>query len=263
MSDNLPGSVLIIEDSPFQSKLIRKHIQLTSDFPVYEAHSMKETEEVLQAYSSDIFLALVDLNLEDAPDGQALDLCLQWKVPAIVLTARFDDNVRRKCIDKHVVDYFLKGNIAEMDPLFHTIERIHKNQSVKALVVDDSHIQRKMLCMLLNIQRIQAIEAESGEEALTIIDQHPDISLLVTDFHMPGMSGLELVRHLRIHHRIDQLSIIGLSSAGSGSVVARFLKHGANDFLTKPFEVEEFYWRINQSLENQDMLRRLRGMRGR
>ena len=47
---------------------------------------------------------------------------------------------------------------------------------------------------------------------------------------------------------------MGVSSAGSGSLTARFLKNGANDFLTKPFEAEEFYWRINQTLNVLEMM---------
>lgn len=74
-------TILIIEDSAFQSKLIRRHVQLTTDLPVLEAHTLAEAEAVLQEHSDEIFLALVDLNLEDAPDGQALDLCLKWEVP--------------------------------------------------------------------------------------------------------------------------------------------------------------------------------------
>ena len=79
-------TILIIEDSPFQSKLIRRHVQLTTDLPVLEAHTLADAEAVLEEYSQEIFLALVDLNLEDAPDGQALDLCLKWQVPSMVLT---------------------------------------------------------------------------------------------------------------------------------------------------------------------------------
>lgn len=254
-------TILIIEDSAFQSKLIRRHVQLTTDLPVLEAHTLAEAEAVLREYSDEIFLALVDLNLEDAPDGQALDLCLKWEVPSMVLTARLDEQVREKCLHQHVVDYFIKGSIADMDPLLAAVERVYKNQSLTALVVDDSHTQRAAVRKLLEVQRLNVLEADSGEAALTVLEEHPEIRLVVTDFHMPGMGGLELVRQARAKRRLDELSIIGLSSAGSGPLTARFLKNGANDFLTKPFENEEFYWRINQSLTTQDLMRTMRDIR--
>lgn len=253
-------TILIIEDSPFQSKLIRKQIQSTTLFPVLIAQTMHEAEALLRENAPRLFLAIIDLNLEDAPDGQALDLCQAWNVPCMVLTARFDDATRTRCIERRVVDYFFKGTIADMDPMVASLERLYKNQSITALVVDDSHTQRTIVSRLLNVQRITVLEADRGETALEILESHPEIRLMVTDFEMPGMNGLELVREARSRRRVDDLSIIGISSVGSGPLTARFLKNGANDFLTKPFEVEEFYWRVNQVLENQDMLRTLRGI---
>lgn len=255
-----PDTLLIIEDSPFQAKLVRKQIETVTLFRVLVAHTMHEAEAVLREHAEDLFLALIDLNLEDAPDGEAVDLCLTWNVPSLVLTARFDDATRARCIERRVVDYFFKGSISDMEPMIASIERVYKNQFVTALAVDDSRAQRGLIKHLLEVQRISVLEADSGEAALEILDTHPEIRLIVTDFQMPGMGGLELVRQARAKRRVEELSIIGLSAAGSGPLTARFLKNGANDFLTKPFEVEEFYWRVNQTLENQDMMRTLRNL---
>ena len=166
-------TILIIEDSPFQSKLIRRHVQLTTDLPVLEAHTLADADAVLQEHSEEIFLALVDLNLEDAPDGQALDLCLKWHVPSMVLTARLDEDVRAKCLHQHVVDYFIKGSIADMDPLVAAVERVYKNQSLTALVVDDSHTQRVIVRRLLEVQRLNVLEDDSGEAAQAKQEEPP------------------------------------------------------------------------------------------
>jgi diguanylate cyclase (GGDEF)-like protein len=75
---------------------------------------------------------------------------------------------------------------------------------------------------------------------------------VLIDYHMPNMGGLSLVQQIRRQRSEDELAIIGVSSAGEKGILARFLKSGANDFLTKPFEIEELYCRIDQNL---DMLR--------
>jgi PleD family two-component response regulator len=84
---------------------------------------------------------------------------------------------------------------------------------------------------------------------------------VITDFQMPRMDGITLVHEIRGKHKINDMAVIGLSSAGSGPLTAKFLKYGANDFLTKPFEAEEFYWRVNQTLNVLDVMQELRDYR--
>lgn len=251
-------AVLIIEDSPVQAKIIRKQIQAFTQFDTLVAHTMLEAEETLRAQGDDIFVAVIDLNLPDAPDGEAVDLCLQWKVPSVVLTATFNEQIRARFIERRVVDYFFKGSIQDMDPMVTSLERVFKNQFVQALVVDDSRTQRAIIRNLLEVQRFTVLEAENGVQGLEVLAANPGVTLIVTDFQMPEMDGIELVRQVRARNKLDKLAIIGVSAVGSGPLTAQFLKNGANDFLTKPFEVEEFYWRVNQTMETLDMMRDLR-----
>lgn len=250
-------ALLVIEDSPLQAKIIRKQIQALTQFEVLTAYTMAEAEQVLSEHSEELFLAVVDLNLPDAPDGEVVDLCISWNVPPVVLTATFNESIRTGFIERQVVDYFFKGSIEDMDPMVTSIERVYKNAFVTALVVDDSSTQRRMMRRLLEVQRYQVIEAEHGEEALRMLEENPEIRMVITDFQMPVMDGMELVRQIRSRRKMNHIAIIGVSAAGSGPLTAQFLKHGANDFLTKPFEVEEFYWRVNQTMEIMDMVTEL------
>lgn len=256
-TDAAPETLLIIEDSPLQAKIIRKHIQMYTPFAALVAHTMAEAEAVLSRHAAELFVAVIDLNLPDAPDGEAADLCLSWKVPSIVLTASFNAEIRARFIERNVVDYFFKGSIQDMNPMLMSIQRVFKNQSMTALIVDDSRSQRGVLRHLLQVQRLNVVEAGDGEEALRVMAETGNISLVLTDYQMPRMNGLDLVRELRNTYAPNELAVIGVSGVGSGPLTAQFLKHGANDFLTKPFEVEEFYWRVNQTLEMLDMMGRL------
>ena len=255
------NAVLIIEDSHVQAKIIRKQIEAMTQFDCVCVHSLAEAEQMLNASQDSFFIAIVDLNLPDAPNGEAADLCLSRKLTTLVLTATFSEDLRAGFIERRVADYFFKGSIDDIEPLINCVERIYKNRNVEVMVVDDSKTQRSIIRRLLEVQHFTVVEAEDGVDALQKLEEHPGVRLVITDFQMPNMDGLELVRQIRCKHRMYQLAIIGVSSAGSGPLTAQFLKHGANDFLTKPFEVEEFYWRVNQNVETLDVMAALRDCR--
>lgn len=259
--NNDAHSILIIEDSHVQAKIIRKQIEAMTQFDCVCVHSLQEAERTLDTRQDSFFLAIVDLNLPDAPYGEAADLCLSRKLTTLVLTATFSEDLRSGFIERRVADYFFKGGIDDIDPLINSVERIYKNKDVTVMVVDDSQTQRAIIRRLLEVQHFMVVEAEDGVDAMKKLKEYPQVRLVITDFQMPNMDGLELVRQIRARHRMHQLAIIGVSSAGSGPLTAQFLKHGANDFLTKPFEVEEFYWRVNQNVETLDVMSALRDCR--
>jgi len=254
-------TLLIIEDSFVQAKIIRKQFEVLTDFAILVAASLSEAEKLITAHKDNLFVAIVDLNLPDAPNGEAVDLCRKHDLVCIVLTASFDAALRQQFLDKRVADYFLKGSIDDIEPLTVSVQRLHANRRVKALVVDDSATQRHAVQRMLAAQCISSLEAADGIEALEVLAQNPDIMLVITDFEMPRMDGITLVHEIRGKHKINDMAVIGLSSVGSGPLTAKFLKYGANDFLSKPFEAEEFYWRVNQTLNVLDVMHELRDYR--
>ena len=256
-------TLLIVEDSFVQAKIIRKQFEVLTDFSILVAHSLSEAEELIAANKEDLCAAIVGLSLPDAPHGETVDVCRKHDIACIVLTASFDESLRQQFLEKRVADYFLKGSIDDIEPLTASVLRLRANRRVKALVVDDSATQRHVVKRMLAVQCIASLEAEDGEDALKVLAQNPDIRLVITDFEMPRMNGITLVHSIRGKYKINDMAVIGISSAGSGALTAQFLKYGANDFLTKPFEAEEFYWRINQTLNTLDAMRELLDYRSR
>lgn len=255
------NTLLIVEDSHIQAKIICQRFESLTGFTLLKAHTLADAQSLIAGHQNELFAAVVDLNLPDAPDGEAVDFCLANGVPSIVLAASFDEKLRKRFLEKRVADYFLKGSIDDLEPLIACVQRIHANYGVKALVVDDSNIQRAIVQKMLAVQCIKSLEAVDGVAAMEVLAAEPDIRLVITDFEMPRMDGIELVQEIRNKHRISRMAVIGVSSAGSGPLTARFLKYGANDFLTKPFEAEEFYWRVNQTLNILDVMEELRVLR--
>jgi len=111
------------------------------------------------------------------------------------------------------------------------------------LVVDDSKLQRKLVTLALKRSGFDVTEAASGQEALECVARkRPD--LVLSDWMMPGMSGLELCKHLREMEGEEYLYFILLTSKSDKEEVALGLDSGADDFLTKPVDSNELRARI-------------------
>ncbi|HML53732.1 MAG TPA: response regulator [Solidesulfovibrio magneticus] len=251
--------VLVVEDSRVQAKIISQHIADRTPFPTIVAHSFAEAEAAMTEQRDAIFVAILDRNLPDDPEGRIVPLAKSLRIPSVVMTASFSEEVRKILLEENVVDYFIKS-MAEMEAMERLIERLYKNQFVRALVVDDSKLFRARLTGLLRNLNITVLEAEDGRNALEILAKNDAIRLVITDYNMPNLDGFGLIEELRASKSKERLAIIGVSAEGGGQTV-RFLKVGANDFLVKPVEVEEFTCRVHMQLDMLDLLESLRELR--
>jgi PleD family two-component response regulator len=261
--------VLVVEDSVVFSSLVKKEIEAKLGMMVTLTKSYAETEKLLadmeeeNFFSEDnFFIAVLDLNLPDAPSGKIVDLIRSKNMPAIVFTGESDDKIRELIWSKEIVDYVYKRGRPDIQYLVSLIKRIHSNQFIKILVVDDSTVFRTKVSTLLELHQYKVVQASDGIEALKKIQEHPDIALVITDYEMPKMDGFALTQKIREKHEKHELAIIGISSRSDQGFSARFLKNGANDFITKPFISEEFYCRVNQNVENIENYRRLKQVEG-
>ncbi len=253
------SKVLVVEDSRVQARIMSDHIRAVTPYETLITATLAETAQVMETNRDDIFVAILDLNLPDDPGGEIVALANRHNVPSVVMTSSFDDEVRKKLLEHNVVDYFLK-TMAEVATMENLIERLHKNLSVTVLVADDSRLARSQMATLLANQNYRVLEAEDGAAALDILTSTPEVRLLITDYHMPRLDGFGLITEIRKTRPRDKLAIIGVS-AESGEQTARFLKNGANDFLTKPIGMEEFYCRVNQQMDMQDIIQDYKALR--
>ena len=239
--------ILIVEDNKTLAKLIAKKIKETLKFEVDIAYTLQEAKLFLKAYT--YFLTLLDLNLPDAPNGEVVDYVLSKKQRVIVLSGNIDKEFRKKILQKEIIDYVTKNGINDINYILHTIDRLHKNKKHKILLVDDSMVIRSHMKTMLENLFFQVITVAHGEEALAILENHTDVSLIITEYQMPVMNGLDLTFAIRKANTKDDLSIIALSENQDDEISALFLKNGANDYIKKPFSKEEFSCRINNSIE--------------
>ena len=239
--------LLVVEDSAPIAKVIES-IGRSLGYQVTIASTLAEVRAIL-AKKQDFFVATIDYGLPDANDGEAIPYVLQHKIPSIVMTGRVDDQTRQKILNLPVIDYITKENSQAYNYLLRVLHYQLTNAKVTVLVVDDSLTARNNICLLLKRRNFKVLSADNGARALKVLNDHPEIKMVITDQEMPGMDGIELIQNIRKNHLKNELIIIGISGANRGFQSARFIKNGADDFLRKPFCPEEFYCRIMQNIE--------------
>lgn len=118
---------------------------------------------------------------------------------------------------------------------------------IKVLVIDDEPPIRKLLRMGLTTQGYEILEASNGKTALEKLDEGP--ALIILDLGLPDVQGHELLRTMRA--RNEGVPIVVLSSRGDEAGKVQALDLGADDYLTKPFGMEELLARLRAALRHQ------------
>jgi two-component system, OmpR family, KDP operon response regulator KdpE len=118
---------------------------------------------------------------------------------------------------------------------------------LKVLVVDDEPSIRKLLRTGLGTQGYQTLDAPDARAALELMFDKPD--LVILDLGLPDMQGLDLLRQIRA--RSEDVPIVVLSSRGDENAKVMALDLGADDFVTKPFGMEELLARMRAALRHQ------------
>lgn len=115
------------------------------------------------------------------------------------------------------------------------------------LVVDDDCSIRKLLEVKLRSEGYDVVTAESGPEALDIAGkQRPD--LIVLDNMMPGMAGRQVAARVRATNGLQDVPILMLTAVRSDENVERAFAAGVDDYVTKPFNLNEIVWRVRALL---------------
>jgi len=107
---------------------------------------------------------------------------------------------------------------------------------LKLLVVDDSSTMRRIIKNTLSrLGYEDVLEGEDGLQGWAALNENTDISMLITDWNMPEMNGLELVKKVRADARFADLPIIMVTTEGGKAEVITALKAGVNNYIVKPF----------------------------
>jgi diguanylate cyclase (GGDEF)-like protein len=250
---NALDAVLVVENSPSYAAMVAEAIRERLGLPVTAVTSLADARRALMDENR-YFLVLTGLVLADADQQTIIDTFVSRGLPTVVVSGVYDETIRQRILGRSVVDCVLKSAPGNIDYLVWLVQRLDRNRRLAALVVDDSLTARSYTAALLAMYGFRVVEAGDGATALDLLASDRGIRLVVVDYQMPGMDGIEFTRRVREHHARDKLAIIGVSASERATLVAQFLKNGANDFLHKPYSREEFFCRISQNADNLDLI---------
>ncbi len=119
---------------------------------------------------------------------------------------------------------------------------------MRILIVDDEEVLRDVLDAVLRREGFEVVSASTGEEALSLLDGE-EIDLVILDIMLPGISGIDTLRSMRISNPHLPVIIITAFSSIDGAIEA--MKHGAYHYIPKPFKNEEVIITVNKALEQR------------
>jgi len=141
-------------------------------------------------------------------------------------------------------------------------EQYEKHNQIKQriLVVDDSEMNRAILCEMLK-DDFEIIEATNGQECVSLIEQYgKEISLVLLDIVMPIMDGFEILMYMNRNHWIEDVPVIMISSEESENYIRKAFKFGVSDYISRPFDSKVVYQRVFNTIKLYAKQRRLISM---
>ena len=121
---------------------------------------------------------------------------------------------------------------------------------LKFLVVDDSVTMRRIVInSLRNLGYNDFVEAGEGKEALDKLSSEAGINFIITDWNMPVLSGLELVKSVRSHEKFSNISILMVTTRGVKEDIIEALQAKVNNYVVKPFTPQILKEKIDSILQ--------------
>lgn len=244
--------ILVLEQDEQYAQSLKRAIESQLRVHVAIVHTTAAARLLLTQQPNTFFLGITSAIHLDSDAFEKVDLLGEFNIPIIAIVSHYEDEMRDQLIKRHVIDYVVKGQSDDITYICELIVRVHKNTSIKVLIVDDSKVSQFVIARELMLQKFNVLQATNGLEALQILEQHGDVKLVLVDHQMSIIDGITFVQKARTIYPKDQLLIIGISTSSDPRLAVKFLKAGANDFISKPFNYEILLCRINQNLDMLD-----------
>ena len=258
ISAGWPKRVLVVEDDP---TIRRETVNLIADADV-RVDEVETGEQALQALRPGGYDCVVlDPALPDLNGAKLLGMLVSEGVPlppVVVHTAREltreEEAAIRECADSVVVkgvrsherlldevSLFLHRVVSRMPEekrkailALHDIHALPRDK--KVLIVDDDMRTTFAMSHFLSERGMNTLKAEHGERALRLLEEQPNVDLVLMDIMMPVMDGYETIRRIRDQERFRTLPIIALTAKAMPEDREKCLAAGADDYLPKPVD---------------------------
>ncbi|MCD9045709.1 MULTISPECIES: chemotaxis response regulator CheY [unclassified Luteimonas] len=123
------------------------------------------------------------------------------------------------------------------------------NKNMRVLIVDDFSTMRRIIKNLLtDLGFNNTVEAEDGHSALAVLRQDA-VELVITDWNMPGMTGIELLREIRADAKFRTLPVLMVTAEAKREQIIEAAQNGVNGYIIKPFTAQTLEEKLNKVFE--------------
>lgn len=241
--------ILVVDDSKTFNQKISDALNKLGH-TITQSYTLKDTKDFIEKNEYDFIL--LDLILPDGEGNELIDtMSNELKSKVIVLTGDNDNQRRNYIFESGILDYFSKTTPTHkiIEDIKNLLCKVEENSFINILLVDDSSFMRKMLRDILTPKNFNIYEAKNGIDGIEVLEKE-DIHLMILDYEMPIMNGIDMIEKVKSDIRFLELPIIMLSGNDDKNIIARALKNGASDFLKKPFATEELLLKCDLQVKN-------------
>ncbi len=258
LSSGRPKRMLVIDDDPV---IRRETVRLVGNGDVTTDEAENGAQALAALRSNEYDCVVLDLGLPDM-DGNELLAQLESEgvvlPPVVVYTARDltvheEETIRERAKSIVIKDVRSQERLLDEVSLFlhrvvgrmsekkrQVIQNLHETDLLlkgkKVLIVDDDMRTTFAVARLLNENGMKPVKADNGERALRLLEEQPDIDLILMDVMMPEMDGYETMKRIRARDAFRTLPIIALTAKAMADDREKCLAAGANDYLPKPVD---------------------------
>lgn len=252
-------SALIVDASATYRSVLRRAFSPTR-FDLFE----EETGEGAIRRALELQPRIITLSVSLA-DADGIDICSAIakdprlpQTSVVMVTSSDSPEERLKAFEAGAVRFVSKSDpLAELSLYLEDIQRTRERlDGACILVVDDSPFIRATVSRELTAHGAQVVCADGAQAALESLQNH-EVDIIITDYHMPEIDGIELVRRVRDLRDYQSAPVLFLSASNQRDVIVRALDAGANDFIRKPFEAAELLARIRSFARISDLTKKL------
>ncbi len=115
---------------------------------------------------------------------------------------------------------------------------------MRILSIDDAHFIRLKIAQIVAEMNQEFLEAENGEAALSLLQQQGPVDLILLDYNMPVMDGMQTLKRLKSDERYKAIPVIMVTTEVERMKIVEALSNGACDYLMKPFENDDLMTKI-------------------
>ena len=252
MQTNTNYKILILEDSKLVNNAVYSELNKKEYYTLEQAFDFEQASQKLKDETYDFII--LDLNLPDAFGEELVsDVKKLSDAKIIILTAEADKQIRETLYKSGILDYIVKDKKFSKSITFidKTIQSISQNSNNNILIIDDSMFMCKQLQKILKISNYNSDMALTAKEGLDKINAQK-VNLVILDMELPDMHGLDVLEEIKENDDFCHIPVIVISGSSDAELIRTCLKSGASDFITKPFNIEEFTLKVDIAIETNN-----------